>query len=135
MSLERSESKPNPIELETNSNIELSNVVQQLESRKAQAKSIKSRADFARIRVVLTQRPPRDDDDGDDDDDDGDWAFTKWSPAKTARRFLRVLSYAAVLAADAAIVFAMALVPISVVVLLVRLVASRVGRPSGGVLG
>jgi len=112
---------------------ELRNVLQQLESRKAQARSLKTKSEFSKISVTIAQRPlaplPRPNP-GDDDENGSPWA--SWDPTTTVRRVVRLFARLLVAGLDLGIVFGMAAVPLSVAALGLRWVLHKVGVWGGG---
>lgn len=103
---------------------ELLKVVQELESKKAQALSLKSRSDFSTIHLIISQRPLPQWQPG---LDENTWAFLSWSPRKSLQKILLRFDKIAVKIADGFLFFACAAVPISLFVLLFRFSVRRCG--------
>jgi hypothetical protein len=95
---------------------ELRQVVQELESRKAQMKSLKSRADYSHIHLNLNQRPLEDEPKNNVDP----FLLPSWRPLNSLKRSLRMLALAGVWLGDSSIIVLTIAVPLFVVVFVLR---------------
>ena len=90
---------------------ELRQVVQELESKKAQMKSLKSQADYSHIHLSLNQRPLEDEPVTDDP-----FLLPSWRPLRSLKRALQMLALVGVWFGDSSIMVLTIAVPLFLVV-------------------
>jgi len=98
---------------------ELRQVVQELESKKAQMKSLKSRADYSHINLSLNQRPLEDEPVVDEP-----FLFPSWHPLSSLKHALRLLALVGVWLGDSSIVVLTIALPLFLVVFVGKKVCS-----------